>query len=62
MNWAWAGPLAVAAVGAAGGAAFSRKVRRETERLRLARVELRRVQSRLRGRPGAAGARTEPAE
>jgi hypothetical protein len=62
VNWAWVGPLLVAGLGAGGCAAFSLKVRRETERLRLARVELRRVQSGLRDRPGAPGVRTGPAE
>ena len=62
MTWAWTGPLMVAAVGAAGSAMLAHSLRREAERLRVARVEVRRLRSRLNRRPGAPGGPTAPAE
>ncbi len=62
MNWAWAGPLVVAALGAGVGTALSRKVRRETEDLRLARVEVSQARSRLSTRRSGSGVPTGPAK
>jgi hypothetical protein len=48
MSWAWMAPLTVAGVGAWVCARLAASVRRETERVRLARVELSDARPRLR--------------
>jgi hypothetical protein len=48
MSWDWTAPLVVAGVGAAVCAAIAAAVRRETERVRMARVELSASRRRLR--------------
>ena len=56
MSWAWMAPLTVAGVGAWVCAMLAASVRRETARVRLARVELSAARPRLR----RAGGPTEP--
>jgi hypothetical protein len=40
VSWAWTAPLVVGGLGAAICAALAGKLRRETDRVRLARVEV----------------------
>ena len=55
MSWAWMAPLVVAGLGAGVCAALASAVRRETARVRLARVELSEARPRLRRSAGQVG-------
>jgi hypothetical protein len=58
MSWAWMAPLVVAGVGAWVCAMLAASVRRETARVRQARVELSAAEPRLRRADGPTGAGT----
>jgi uncharacterized integral membrane protein len=51
VSWTWMAPLVLAGLAAAVCVALAGAVRRETERVRVARVELSTSRRRLRRRP-----------
>jgi hypothetical protein len=58
VSWAWAGALCVAGLGAGLSVALANALRRETDQLRVARVEVKDLKSQLR-RTGSAGSSSE---